>query len=480
MRKPLAIIGMSPGNSYFKDFEVRFLLKESIERFGRCAIMVADVPAIATYMALGYEPSKARNKAIPKGNNLKNRTRRLAESLGYNEEQVRILDWADEVETNRRYREHYQSILEKYKSNEPFADSVKETSRQVLTGSEKRVADVENAVEGATHYLLSELAFMEFAPEFFDCKRVCYVYHRNWQVYEDYIQGRHDGLAKPQLDFLLLEAPYETYQKMHGAEIDTGQPLHDTYSRVMQSGVLRAAYTEYPPVMHRSGTEFDGIFCEIIQRFARKHNLRIEWVEETGYGVVIDGLAEGRFDIFCSATWPTSERHKLAALSRPVYYSDVGVWVREDAALVNRDWIILNRPEHRIAVTEGDITHEIALTDFTFAKWIRAPQLGRVKALLEFVADKRADATMAERITYEAYEAQLSSKLVNIAQEKPIRRYTNSFLVGKEQNDFLDLLNSFLNDIQENGECRTIVEKYIGLPELKGISLVDEGPGHSQ
>jgi tRNA-dependent cyclodipeptide synthase len=53
MRKPLAIIGMSPGNSYFKNFEVRFLLQESIERFGRCAVMVADVPAIATYMALG-------------------------------------------------------------------------------------------------------------------------------------------------------------------------------------------------------------------------------------------------------------------------------------------------------------------------------------------------------------------------------------------------------------------------------------------
>lgn len=314
----------------------------------------------------------------------------------------------------------------------------------VLTSSERQLVDLENAVERATHYLLSELAFMEFAPEFFDCKRVCYLYHRNWPVYEDYIQGRHDGLVKPRLDFLLLEAPYETYQKMHCAEISTSQPLHDTYSRVMQSGVLRAAYTEYPPVMHRSGTEFDGIFCEIIQGFAIKHNLRIDWVEETGYGVVIDGLTEGRFDIFCSATWPTPERHKLASLSHPVYYSDVGVWVRDGTALAQSDWITLNRPGHRIAVTEGDITHEITLTDFTFAKWIRVPQLGRVKPLLEFVADKRADATMAERITYEAYEGQLSSKLVNIAREKPIRRYTNSFLVGKEQNDFLDLLNSYL------------------------------------
>ncbi len=48
MRTPLAIIGMSPGNSYFKDYEVSFLLKEAVTRFGRCVVMVADVPAIAT------------------------------------------------------------------------------------------------------------------------------------------------------------------------------------------------------------------------------------------------------------------------------------------------------------------------------------------------------------------------------------------------------------------------------------------------
>src|SRR5271156_5731524 len=112
MRKPIAIIGMSPGNSYFKDYEVSFLLREAIARFGRCVVMVADVPAIATYIALGYEQNRARNKAIPKGNNLKNRTRRLAQSLGYDEEQVRIIDWSEEIEPNSKFKHHYQCILE--------------------------------------------------------------------------------------------------------------------------------------------------------------------------------------------------------------------------------------------------------------------------------------------------------------------------------------------------------------------------------
>jgi Cyclodipeptide synthase len=47
-----AIIGMSPGNSYFKDKEVAHLLKEAIKRYGKVAIMVADVPAVATYQAM--------------------------------------------------------------------------------------------------------------------------------------------------------------------------------------------------------------------------------------------------------------------------------------------------------------------------------------------------------------------------------------------------------------------------------------------
>jgi tRNA-dependent cyclodipeptide synthase len=180
---------MSPGNSYFKDYEVRFLLKEAVERFGRCVIMVADVPAIATYVALGYPYNRARNKAIPKGNNLKNRTRRLAEELGYTEDQVRIVDWANEVEVNPVYSAHYSAIYDKYLTNHAFAAAVRQTSRDVLEATGTVCDNLDTAVESATHYLLSELAFLEFAPEFFDEKRVCYVYHRNWPIYENYLSG---------------------------------------------------------------------------------------------------------------------------------------------------------------------------------------------------------------------------------------------------------------------------------------------------
>ena len=52
------IIGMSPGNSYFRDAEMRFVLKEVTKIYGRAAILVADVPAISTWRALGYPENR--------------------------------------------------------------------------------------------------------------------------------------------------------------------------------------------------------------------------------------------------------------------------------------------------------------------------------------------------------------------------------------------------------------------------------------
>jgi tRNA-dependent cyclodipeptide synthase len=105
------IIGMSPGNSYFKDEEVRCLLKEVVERYGRTGVLIADVPAISTYLAFGYPENRARtDKAIAQGNAFKNRTARIQVELGYAPEQVRIVDWADEVENNPEYQNKYKAI----------------------------------------------------------------------------------------------------------------------------------------------------------------------------------------------------------------------------------------------------------------------------------------------------------------------------------------------------------------------------------
>ena len=100
---------MSPGNSYFKDEKINYLLKTIVEKFGKTVVLIADIPAISTYVALGYPENRARrDKAIPKGNALKNLVLKNMQKLRYSDNVVKIIDWQNEVENNSKYQEKYK------------------------------------------------------------------------------------------------------------------------------------------------------------------------------------------------------------------------------------------------------------------------------------------------------------------------------------------------------------------------------------
>lgn len=199
------IIGMSPGNSYFKDEVVKKLLQKVVEKFGKTAILIADVPAISTYIALGYPENRAwRDKALPQGNNLRNRVERAMNDLGYSSDQVKIIDWKNEIENDSVYKEKYQKVLELYQTKNDFQLLANDTTREVLEYSEREIPDLDSAVKTAVHYLLSEIAFMEFAPTYLKTDKATYIYHRNWPVYEKYIAGIFDSIPKNNLGFEIM------------------------------------------------------------------------------------------------------------------------------------------------------------------------------------------------------------------------------------------------------------------------------------
>ncbi len=117
-----AVIGMSPGNSYFKLDIIKQLLKKGLEEYPRIGIFVPDVPAIATYLALGYPENRARtDKAIAQGNALKNKVRNAIETENLDTSRIRVFEWEkDGIEDNDMYREKFNWIRDLYDSNAEF------------------------------------------------------------------------------------------------------------------------------------------------------------------------------------------------------------------------------------------------------------------------------------------------------------------------------------------------------------------------
>ena len=459
---PYPIIGMSPGNSYFKDEEVSYLLQTTVNRFGKAAILVADIPAIATYMAYGYPENRARNKAIPKGNNLKNRSLRIAEQLGI-ADKVRIIDWEEEIEKDTEYKKYYASIQTLYETNEAFAKEVDGTTLSVLLGSEREIPNSKEATKIAVHYLLSELAFLEFAPSFLDANQVIYVYHRNWPVYERYVSGAFDGKHKQHLDFLLLENPKETYEPR------TGQSLMD---RIQVEKTLRCSFTNYPPgfIEDEKTGVFSGVFHDLIKEFAKEQGWKILWSEETGYGVIGEGLKAGRFDIFVAPTWPIPERLQELTLSQPVYVSDVWIWVREKDKEIASSKETFSNQFFRVAIKEGDISDSIAKADFPHWRKVRVPQLTDTEELLQFVAKGDADATFTEAFLVEEFNKESEVQLVNIA-ENPIRTFGKCFVLSEQNDNLKVILDEFITRKIDDGTVEKLLDRHAPDHANQGIRI---------
>lgn len=459
-KQPYPIIGMSPGNSYFKDREVRFLLEKTVKEFGKTAILVADIPAISTYIALGYPENRARNKAVPKGNNLKNRTRRMQQTLGFSDDQVRIVEWGKEILPNTEYGVIYERVQSLYNTNKDFQAAVDATTRSVLESSDKTIPNIEQATKTGIHYLLSELAFLEFAPSFLQSEKVIYIYHKNWSVYEDYISGKFDGQPKLHLDFRLSETPDETFRPLQEEQNKEINVL----SSIRSSNILRAAYFPYPPcfMVDPQTKAFSGIFFDVLTQIAELYQWKITWSEEVGYGVIVDGLNEHRFDIFGSTVWPTPERIEQASFSIPLFYSNVDTWVRSDMLEKWSKKDMHNDAYFRIAIKEDDISDSIAQKDFPNARYVRVPQLSPVTALLDFVAEEKADATFVEPYLAQNYMANNHHSLATIPTYSPIRTFPNTFMMRKGESDLQALMNTALQSMIDKGTIRQLIKKYTG------------------
>lgn len=206
MNSMYAVIGMSPGNSYFKQEVVTKLLEKALLEYPKVGIFIADVPAIATYKALGYPENRARrDKAIPQGNALKNRVINTISLKNIDSTKVRIFDWSEEkIDGNTAYKEQFKYIAELYETNKDFRKEVQNTTREVLIDHSLRKVEIgEKEIETGTHYLLSEIAFMLFLPGYINEETVGYIYHKPWPVFEKLIAGEYDR-PKENVQFILF------------------------------------------------------------------------------------------------------------------------------------------------------------------------------------------------------------------------------------------------------------------------------------
>lgn len=253
---------------------------------------------------------------------------------------------------------------------------------------------------------------------------------------------------------------------------NTGGPAktaETAYERVMRTGVLRCGYQPYAPALMKDPNtgEMSGIFYEIVNEIGRRLNLKVEWSEEVGYGVIAEGFNTHRYEAFCNTVWPTAERSREASFTLPIYYSKVGLYVREDDHRFDDDLDKLNSPNVTFTVKDGDVSDSFKSDMFPLAKKISIPQLADTSQLIEDIANGKADVTINEPMLLIEYSKANPGKVRNLTEKDPIAVSPNTIMLPKNEYQLKTMFDVTLAQLHNNGFIARTIAKY----DTEGVFL---------
>lgn len=250
--------------------------------------------------------------------------------------------------------------------------------------------------------------------------------------------------------------------KIFSNEVSQNQNL---LAKVLDKGEIRVGYVIYPPGMIKDANtgKLSGIFHDALEEAGKNLGLKINWVEEVGWGTMIEGLNSGRYDMIGSAVWPTATRAKNVDFTIPLNYGVIGVYVRsDDNRFANLDKI--NSESVTLATIDGEISSFVAKEVFPQAKVLSLPQDTQISLVLLNVTTRKADVAFVEPAVAEEFLANNPNTIKNIAKENPIRAYGNTWVVSKNESAFKNMLDVAIQELQNNGKIDELVEQYSKYP----------------
>jgi polar amino acid transport system substrate-binding protein len=254
-------------------------------------------------------------------------------------------------------------------------------------------------------------------------------------------------------------------------EKNTSQTVNakpSAYDRVLQSKTLRVAYISYPPsfIKDPKTGEYSGIFYEVLQEMAKRMELKVEFVEETAWGTMIESVNSGRADIVCTGLWPNATRGKFADFTDPVYFSPIKAYVKTGNSSFDGKLAAINSRDVAIAAIDGEMSSIIARADFPNATVHALPQTTDVAQMLLEISSGKAAVTFVES----AVASEFLEKNANAVQEvngiPPLRVFPNVMMVAKGESELQSMLNISMAELANTGVIDNIVAKYEKVPGI--------------
>ncbi|MBI1327960.1 MAG: transporter substrate-binding domain-containing protein [Alphaproteobacteria bacterium] len=238
------------------------------------------------------------------------------------------------------------------------------------------------------------------------------------------------------------------------------------YERVMRTGIMRCGYGLEMPYSYKDAEtgEIKGFFHDYIELMAANLGLKVEWVEEMGWGQFPTALDTGRIDAWCTTAWRTAARAKLADSITPITYQPLYVVVRASDKRFDNKREALNSADVKFVGVEGQIELQIAQANFPQAKTIALPQSSDFSQAMMDVDAKKADALIVTGVIFAKYDQANPGKLRRVEGIPPVQVSGEGFAVKAGEHTLRRMFDNATMELLETGAIDRIVKSY-NMPE---------------
>lgn len=234
------------------------------------------------------------------------------------------------------------------------------------------------------------------------------------------------------------------------------------FDKILQTGVVRVGYFSYAPALVKDPNtgEFSGIMYDILMELSKNLNLKFEFVSETTVATMIEDIKTNKVDLICAQVLPTGARAKEAYFTDPIFFSSLNAYVQSNNFSLDNDIAKANSSNVRISVIDGEINETIANHDFPNAKQVSMQNIQEVSQMLVEVSMGKADLTFAEPLTAENFMRANPGKIREVEGIKPIKVFPVVYILKKGENQFQNMMNIALQELEFNGIIDKIIDKY--------------------
>ena len=247
---------------------------------------------------------------------------------------------------------------------------------------------------------------------------------------------------------------------------DGRQHQNDLYAQIQSSGTIRAAYAVGAPlfIIDPNTGQKSGIFYDIVNKAAGHLGLNVEWTEEVGYGEMIQGLNDHRYEVIGSGVWINASRGKGADFTIPLYYDAVYAYTKVGDTRFDKNLSHVNSPDFIISTMDGELGADIAKTDFPNAKTLELPQNASFSQLILNVLAGKADVVFLAAAPARDYQRANPGQILAIDPTQPVRIFPNAIMIPQGQYELKQALDYALLEMLNNGEVDAILSKYESAP----------------